>query len=166
MPFNPVDRLKEEIAFWKHSHPPNFVAKAIMSVNGAPDLMQWEVGIPGPSDSDWEGGLYRLLVQFPEKYPFSPPKCRFSPPIFHPNVFPNGEVLHPFLQGDVKWNSEMTILFICKAIQDMLEEPLLDYVANPEASYLHQKRENDYIEKVVNLAKEFSTELMFQRYWS
>ncbi|KHJ42154.1 sodium/hydrogen exchanger 3 [Trichuris suis] len=118
-----------------------------MSVNGAPDLMQWEVGIPGPSDSDWEGGLYRLLVQFPEKYPFSPPKCRFSPPIFHPNVFPNGEVLHPFLQGDVKWNSEMTILFICKAIQDMLEEPLLDYVANPEASYLHQKRENDYIEK-------------------
>ena len=30
------------------------------------DLMLWEVGIPGKVGTDWEGGVYEVLMQFPE----------------------------------------------------------------------------------------------------
>uniref|UniRef100_A0A5S6QWP5 UBIQUITIN_CONJUGAT_2 domain-containing protein n=1 Tax=Trichuris muris TaxID=70415 RepID=A0A5S6QWP5_TRIMR len=166
MRLDPIIRIQEEIAFWKHSHPKNFVAKACVLPNGDTDLMQWEVGIPGPCDSDWDGGLYRLLVQFPENYPFSPPICRFSPCIFHPNVFPDGKVFHPLLRADLEWNCTVTILLICTAIQDLLVEPLLDVVANAEAFYLLRTHEDDYFEKIFKLTKEYAVESMLERYWS
>lgn len=48
----------------------------------------------------WEGGVYKLKMYFPEEYPSKPPKCaytsltvgKFTPPLFHPNVFPSGTV--------------------------------------------------------------------------
>ena len=63
----------------------------------------------------WSGGLYKLKLIFPEEYPSKPPKCecswlrrrlqcstrllvmynptgKFTPPLFHPNVFPSGTV--------------------------------------------------------------------------
>ena len=40
----------------------------------------------------WEGGTYKLKMFFPEEYPSKPPKCKFTPPLFHPNVFPSGTV--------------------------------------------------------------------------
>ncbi len=55
-------------------------------------MMFWECGIPGKKDTFWEGGMYKLNLQFPEDYPTSPPKCVFSPIIWHPNVYPTGTV--------------------------------------------------------------------------
>lgn len=40
----------------------------------------------------WDGGLYRLRMIFKDDYPSTPPKCKFEPPLFHPNVYPSGEV--------------------------------------------------------------------------
>ncbi|KHJ48445.1 ubiquitin--protein ligase [Trichuris suis] len=63
------------------------------------DIFKWDCAIRGPSDSPWEGGLYKIRVEFPENYPAAPTICTVDPPLFHPNVFPNGEVclsiLHP-----------------------------------------------------------------------
>ena len=39
----------------------------------------------------WEGGYYKLKMIFKDDYPTSPPKCKFDPPLFHPNVYPSGE---------------------------------------------------------------------------
>jgi len=38
----------------------------------------------------WEGGQYKLRMIFKDDYPSSPPKCKFEPPLFHPNVYPSG----------------------------------------------------------------------------
>lgn len=29
---------------------------------------------------------------FKDDYPSTPPKCKFDPPLFHPNVYPSGTV--------------------------------------------------------------------------
>lgn len=52
-------------------------------------ISQIIVGIPGPKKTDWEGGLYPLLVTFtPEGYERKePPKCDFPRDFFHPNVY-------------------------------------------------------------------------------
>ena len=58
------------------------------------DIMKWEAGIPGKEGTDWEGGVYKILIDFPEEYPSNPPVFRFTPPLFHPNIFTSGKECH------------------------------------------------------------------------
>ena len=58
-------------------------------VSGAPldnNVMIWQAVIFGPDDSIWEGGTYKLVMEFPLEYPNKPPKVRFNSPLFHPNL--------------------------------------------------------------------------------
>ena len=44
------------------------------------------IAIPGKEGTDWENGVFKLELHFPEEYPSKPPKCKFVPPLYHPNV--------------------------------------------------------------------------------
>ena len=57
----------------------------------------------------WDGGLYKLRMIFKEDYPSSPPKCKFEPPLFHPNVYPSGTVCLSLLDEDKDWRPAITI---------------------------------------------------------
>ena len=46
----------------------------------------------GPSDTLYEHGCFRCILNFPRDYPHSPPSMHFSPPIWHPNVHEDGKV--------------------------------------------------------------------------
>ena len=62
----------------------------------------------GPEATPYEGGFFRAAMVFPREYPLQPPKMKFLSEIWHPNVFPNGDVcisiLHP--PGDDKYGYE------------------------------------------------------------
>ena len=49
--------------------------------------MVWECGIPGKKGTPWEGGTYKLRMNFTEEYPAAPPVCKFTPVLYHPNVY-------------------------------------------------------------------------------
>ena len=61
--------------------------------------MKWDCIIPGKAATIWEGGLIGLTMEFTEDYPSKPPKCHFKlvdgKPLFHPNVYPSGEICPP-----------------------------------------------------------------------
>jgi hypothetical protein len=40
-------------------------------------MMKWMAGVPGKDGTDWEGGVYKVSMEFTEEYPSRPPKCRF-----------------------------------------------------------------------------------------
>ena len=46
---------------------------------------------------------------FQDDYPSSPPKCKFDPPLFHPNVYPSGTVCLSILDEDKDWRPAITI---------------------------------------------------------
>ena len=58
--------------------------------DGTMNLMLWEYAIPGKKGTPWEGGLYKGQIIFKDDYPSTPPKVKFVPPLFHPNVYPSG----------------------------------------------------------------------------
>ena len=64
-----IGRLTEERRNWRRDHPPGFHARPRRNEDNSNDIMNWEAGIPGREGTDWEGGVYKLLMEFPAEYP-------------------------------------------------------------------------------------------------
>lgn len=45
----------------------------------------WQAVVFGPSNSIWDGGCFKLTVEFPKDYPIKPPSVKFISKMFHPN---------------------------------------------------------------------------------
>lgn len=110
-----------------------FVARPMKNTDGTLNLMTWECAIPGKKGTPWEGGLYNLRMIFKDDYPTSPPKCKFEPPLFHPNVYPSGTVCLSLLDEEKDWRPAITIKQILLGIQDLLNEPNIKDPAQAEA---------------------------------
>ncbi|KFD48420.1 putative ubiquitin conjugating enzyme [Trichuris suis] len=148
-----ADRLTEERKQWRKDHPAGFIAKFSQKADGSLDIFKWDCAIPGPSDSPWEGGLYKIRVQFPENYPAAPPICTFDPPLFHPNVFSSGEVclsiLHP--EG---WNPSFGVRQILEGIQYLLKVPNVADPASQKASDAFKRNKESYEAMARKMANE------------
>jgi len=62
-------------------------------------------------------------MEFSEDYPTKPPRCQFTPVIFHPNVYPSGTVCLSILNEDKGWRPALTVKQLLLGIQDLLDEP-------------------------------------------
>ncbi|CEQ41486.1 SPOSA6832_03224, partial [Sporobolomyces salmonicolor] len=107
----------------------------------------------------WADGVYKLSMIFPEgapppslrvldgrtdpgvpravDYPSKPPKCKFTPPLFHPNVYPSGTVCLSILNEEKAWKPAITILL---GVQELLDSPNADDPAQLEAYQMFNKR--------------------------
>jgi ubiquitin-conjugating enzyme E2 A len=47
--------------------------------------MRWNAVIFGPENSPWDGGTFRLVLEFTEDYPNKAPEVKFVSDMFHPN---------------------------------------------------------------------------------
>ncbi|KII67429.1 SUMO-conjugating enzyme ubc9 [Thelohanellus kitauei] len=136
-------RERKELA----SNPLGFSATPIKNTNGALDLSVWEASIPGRvgvhlvvmSRPHWRESISKFhscLMNFTLLVHLNVYKLRllgyFKPPIFHPNVYPNGTVCLKLLNDT--WNPTFTILSILKEIQRMLTDPNINSPANKIAS--------------------------------
>lgn len=62
--------------------------------------------------TEWEGGFYPLTLHFSEDYPSKPPKCKFPPGFFHPNVYPSGTVCLSILNEDSVCDFLFSVYFV------------------------------------------------------
>ena len=135
------------------------------------DLKNWECGVPGKEKTIWEGGLFKLTVSFPEgqapdqrmlpamltsdaEYPTKPPKCKFTPPLFHPNVYPSGTVCLSILNEEEAWKPAITMKQILLGIQDLLNDPNPESPAQAEAYNLFRKDKVEYEKRVKRVVRE------------
>ena len=141
-------RLAEERKNWRRKHPYAFFARPSKNVDGSTNLFLWKCGIPGKKGTPWEGGLYRLNVEFTENYPNIPPRCHFTPPIFHPNVYKTGTVCLSILKTDKGWHPSITIKQILLHLQILLDEPNLKDAAQQKPYEMLKKTPKKYWKKI------------------
>jgi len=149
-----LNRLNEERKQWRKDHPFGFVAKPVRLPNGTMDLKKWECAVPGKDKTLWADGVFKLEVTFPDEYPTKPPKCRFTPPLFHPNVYPSGTVCLSILNEEQDWKPAITIKDILKGIQSLLDEPNLDSPAQADAFNMLKKDRAAYDRKVKMIVRD------------
>ena len=128
----------------KRNPPKDFIAKLTKNSDGTRNFLKWQLQIPGPENSPWEGGVYKVMVLFPEEYPILPPRCVFTPTIFHPNIYPSGTVCSNLLNENEEWNKNISIKEIVKGIKNLLAHPNLFSPANSEPYYCMKENEEEY----------------------
>jgi len=150
-----TNRLQEERKQWRRDHPFGFYAKPVRNVQtGVLDLKSWECGIPGKEKTAWEGGLFKITLSFPDEYPTKPPKCKFVPPLFHPNVYPSGTVCLSILNEDDNWKPAITIKQILLGVQDLLDDPNPESPAQADAYNMYKKDRPGYNKRITESVRQ------------
>uniref|UniRef100_A0A2C9LPH5 UBC core domain-containing protein n=1 Tax=Biomphalaria glabrata TaxID=6526 RepID=A0A2C9LPH5_BIOGL len=78
------------------------MAEPVAGITAIPDEQNaryFHVVVAGPSQSPYEGGLFKLELFLPEEYPMSAPKVRFMTKIYHPNIDKLGRICLDILKG-------------------------------------------------------------------
>ncbi|KAJ4994357.1 Ubiquitin-conjugating enzyme E2 35 [Stagonosporopsis vannaccii] len=85
------------------------------------NLRYFDVTIDGPSQSPYEGGIFKLELFLPDDYPMTPPKVRFLTKIYHPNIDRLGRICLDVLKSN--WSPALQIRTILLSIQALLGAP-------------------------------------------
>lgn len=96
------------------------------------DVFKWQITMTGPSDTPYAGGLFILHAEFPDNYPNSAPKIKFTNKMYHLNVDNDGNVCISTLSRWAKGTTMAEVLTLIFA---------LFYKQNPESSFYNDRAE-------------------------
>ena len=101
------------------------------------DLYKWAGFLIGPTDSPYEGGMFSILIDFAEDYPFRPPLVRFKTPIFHPNINKGGAICLDILKQQ-SWSPALTITKVLLSISSLLTDANPDDPLEPDIAHIYK----------------------------
>jgi len=123
-------------------------------INASPhsdNILLWNAIIFGPENTVWDGGIFKLRMEFTEKFPHEAPKVIFLTPMFHPNIYANGNICLDILQNN--WSSAYDASNILISIQSLLADPNPNSPANSEAAKLYVEDRREYNRKVTGVVE-------------
>ena len=77
--------------------------------------------VAGPPDTCYATGKFRLDIVCVADYPFTPPKCLFITPIYHPNIDTHGNICMDVLKHE--WSPALGLTTVVLSIIALLCEP-------------------------------------------
>lgn len=130
-------RLTKELAEITRSPPENCSAGPT-----GDDIMHWNGTIIGPSDSPFEGGVFKLDIVFPNEYPFKPPKVKFTTKIYHPNINSQGAICLDILKD--QWSPALNVTSMLLSICSLLTDPNINDPLDAEIASVYSKNKTKY----------------------
>ncbi|KAF2091500.1 ubiquitin-conjugating enzyme [Saccharata proteae CBS 121410] len=124
------------------------------------NVFEWEVMLMISDECKfYGGGFFKARLSFPSEYPLLPPKMKFETPIFHPNIYENGNVcisiLHPpgddkygYESASERWSPVQTPESILLSVISMLSSPNDESPANVEAASLWRDDAKEFKKRV------------------
>lgn len=110
------------------------------------NILYWEAVIFGPDDTNWEGGCFKLVLEFSEEYPTKPPSVKFLTNMYHPNIYSDGKICLDILTN--QWSPIYDVLSVLTSIQSLLTDPNPNSPANAEAARLYTENIQEYYKRV------------------
>lgn len=120
------------------------------------DLTKWSATMEGPDDTPYAGLTFKLSIQFPNNYPYSPPTVLFKTPIYHPNVDFSGRICLDILKD--QWTPAYNIQTVLLSLQSLLGEPNNASPLNGEAAELWGKDDETFQKKVTERHRDIDDE--------
>jgi ubiquitin-protein ligase len=118
------------------------------------NFLIWNIILLGPPETIFEGGIFRCKLEFTKDYPNKPPVFTFIDNLYHPNIYPNGQVCMSILhEGEdiygyenisERWNPSQSVDSILMSLLLVLIEPNFESPANVDASKLWKTNFNEY----------------------
>ena len=112
-----LSRLQSEIEEMRRDAPANCSAGPVNDE----DITHWHAHIMGPVGTPYEGGLFKLAIDFPPSYPFVAPSVRFLTRMYHCNISQSGEICLDVLKEH--WSPALTVAKLLLSVCSMLSEP-------------------------------------------
>ena len=106
------------------------------------NCFRWIATIIGPTDSPYENGAFQLQIDFPQNYPFKPPKIQFLTKIYHPNINLSGSICLDILKNN--WSPALTISKTLLSICSLLTDPNPDDPLVGDIARLYKDNREEY----------------------
>jgi len=143
-------RLNKELVMLEKSPPPG---ASCWQVGDSKEKL--EAAIMGPEGSPYQGGLFKLEVSIPERYPLEPPQMRFTTPVYHPNIDEGGriclDILKPAPHGS--WKPSINLSSVLTSLQVLLAEPNPEDPLVPEIANIFRDKREEFQEKAKMMTK-------------
>ena len=148
-----VKRLQKDLANFNKEEPEGLTAGPIDDS----DMFKWEASFVGPENSPYEGGTFKLEMEFPKDYPFKPPKVTLITNIYHPNVNNSSHSICLDILKDA-WSPEITISQILMAIQNLLINPNIDHPLDQDAAKLYKENKAEFDKTAKEWTEKYANE--------
>ena len=124
------------------------------------DIYRWSIAlIVLNPDSLYYRGYFKATMTFPKNYPYSPPDFKFTRPLYHPNVYPDGRlcisILHApgddEMSGELaaeRWSPAQRVESVLISILSLLDDAEVSSPANVDAGVMLRKNAEEYKERV------------------
>ncbi|XP_066528567.1 ubiquitin-conjugating enzyme E2 T isoform X2 [Hoplias malabaricus] len=124
------------------------------------NLQNLQAQIVGGSNTPYEGGVFELEINIPERYPFEPPQIRFLTPVYHPNIDSAGRICLDALKMPPKgaWRPSLNLSTVLSSIQLLMAEPNPDDPLMADISSEFKYNRAVYLEKAKNWTKKYATQ--------
>ena len=112
------------------------------------NILLWDAVICGPFDTPFDGGIFKLTIQFSEDHPYKPPVIEFVSKMFHPNIFERDGKVNLDILSIRNWTPALTVSSLLISIQSLLDDPNPHESANRIAGDLFMTNKQEYLKEV------------------
>jgi ubiquitin-conjugating enzyme E2 G1 len=154
-----LKRLQMELT--EHYRDPNYYYSIEPDYN---NFLKWNILLLGPTDTIFEGGIFKCELVFSKEYPNKPPAFKFITNIPHPNIYPDGKICISILHQGIdqygyediseRWSPSQSVNSIILSVLSLLSSPNFESPANVDASRMWQDNFNLYKKEIYKIVSQ------------